>query len=91
MFDAFNWLNDIPGEWKIGDPCFYCKQTYKDYEGDPDYKTLYEMPNGRRQAILKYYAYVDRYILWLGDKKQCCSKCLSQQCAERGIYAKFLM
>lgn len=74
---ALSWLNDIPGKWNYGVPCFYCKRTY--IGDDEEYNERF------KQFWAPGSNFVNGYVWWFGDKKCCCTVCLDTQLRTRGI------
>jgi hypothetical protein len=66
--NALFWLRDVPANWNVGTPCFYCKRTYCDTKENEDFKEFWETDCN----------YVKGYIFWYG-KRCCCSVCLIDQ------------
>jgi hypothetical protein len=72
---AFSWLNQVPGGWGIGSPCYFCGRNYMNFEENERYEHLWDPGSN----------YVDGRVWWFGDKKCCCTVCLDEQVKLRNI------
>jgi hypothetical protein len=72
---ALGWIKDLPGGWRPGAPCFYCKRTYISKEENNQFRAFWHP--GTQQVYT--------FVWWFGDKKCCCSVCLQEKVDSLGI------
>lgn len=74
---ALSWLDQIPGDWKAGDSCYCCERNYTTEADNLKYKHLWELDKD----------YICSYVIWLEDRKRCCTICLDKILRKHKIVA----
>lgn len=72
FIENLKWLNDIPGNWVLGTPCYFCKDKYMDSTNDKKYWEPFTKS-------------VKGFVEWNNDKKCCCTMCLEKELKNKGL------
>jgi hypothetical protein len=72
---ALNWLYTIPGNWQLGDACYFCQRTYLTKEENTNFECYWN----------KQYNAVPCYTWWFGHKKRCCLICIDYMLRCQGL------
>lgn len=73
--EKLKWLSDVPGEWKRGSPCFFCKRKYRTKEENRKFSSFWEYGTH----------YVNSRVFWDGSYRKCCTVCLDQRLRKDGL------